>query len=150
MRRSTRESAAAISFTAPCRSSIRPCRETAKSTRSDLPPPSSTSCAARTRRTLSHAYSAVATATTATPQAPIAIQAAAELEIATGPTLLRQGEHDRILRRVVRRARLAGHGLHVDLDRRRSSEFGLTEVLERDALRLAGVDQLDPFRLRDR
>ena len=48
-RRSTRDSAAATSTTAPCRSSIRACSETAKSTRSSFPPPSSTTWFARSR-----------------------------------------------------------------------------------------------------
>ena len=51
-RRSTRARPAATSSTARWRSSIRPCSETAKSTRSLRPPPSSDRCASRTRRTL--------------------------------------------------------------------------------------------------
>src|SRR5262245_7166064 len=113
-RRSTRAKPAAISSTAPWRSSIRPWSETAKSTRSDLPPPSSTACAARTARSSRNAHAASATATTAAAAAPIAIQPAVSADMSTELTLT-QGEDDRELGGVVLQPRLARHGQDVHL-----------------------------------
>src|SRR5919109_3964405 len=82
-RRSTRDKPPAISSTARWRSSIRACSETAKSTRSSFPPPSSTSCPCRTRRSLRHASTATANEPSATTAATTAIDAATLLESST-------------------------------------------------------------------
>src|SRR5438105_3909196 len=55
---------------------MRACRETAKSTRSCLPPPRRTSCAVRTARNFHHAAKANAAVSTAAAAAPIAIHSA--------------------------------------------------------------------------
>ena len=110
-----------------------PASETAKSTRSALPPPSSTSCAERTRRTLSHATrQRDASDRIATRAAPAAIHPAVVLERSTAPPrLAREREDDGVLVAVVRGVRLAGDGLHRHLHRRRRPERRLAEVLER-------------------
>jgi hypothetical protein len=53
-----------------------PCKETAKSTRSDFPSPRSVDCAARSRLTRSQIQRTPSRASTAQAAAPIAIQAA--------------------------------------------------------------------------
>src|SRR4051795_104180 len=71
---------------------------------------------------------------------------------------LPEREDDLVLRRGVRRGRLAGHGLDVDLDRRRQAEEAVdVDVGEGHGLRLPGVDNRDllsqhdrPLRLLDR
>src|SRR5713226_8700132 len=55
---------------------MRACRETAKSTRSCVPPPSRTSCAPRTARSFHHAARASSAETPAPAAAPIAIHSA--------------------------------------------------------------------------
>src|SRR3954467_5116495 len=148
-RRSTRARPPAISSTARCRSSIRPRRETAKSTMSARPPASRSFCAARTRLTFTQAYSAAASAATATTAAPTAIAAATVAETCMSLTLPER-EDDRVARRVVVGLGLARHRRDVDLERRLLRERHLAEVAEVDGLRLAGVDHLDRLRLHDR
>src|SRR5204862_5598938 len=96
-RRSTRESPAAISSTARWRSSILPWSETAKSTRSCLPPPSSTSCAPRTALSFHQAAIATSSASAARAHAAIAIHSAVERPTARLP----EREDDLELGRVV-------------------------------------------------
>src|SRR5437763_4217117 len=116
-RRSTRARPAAISSTARWRSSIRPWRETAKSTRSSLPPPSITCCELRTRLSWIHASSAATSASAATAAAAIAIAAVAEL-LTSRANLLQREDH-RILGAVVRDRLLVRNGLDQHLHRRR-------------------------------
>ena len=104
-RLSTRERPPATSSTARCRSSIRPCSETAKSTRSSLPPPSSTRCAARTACSFRHASPATISASPATAQAAIAIHSAVDRFTA----LAAEREDDLVLRRVVRHPHTLGN-----------------------------------------
>src|SRR5256884_7904055 len=116
--RSTRARPAATSSTARWRSSIRACSETAKSTRSSLPPPSITCCELRTRVSWSHASTAASSARAAAAAAAIAI--AAVTELLTGrANLLRQREDHRILGGVVRDGFLVRNRLHLDLHLRR-------------------------------
>ena len=68
----------ATSSTERCSPSIRPCSETAKSTRSDLPSPSSASWRERTRCSWMSRTAARRSATRPTAAAAIAIQPAAE------------------------------------------------------------------------
>src|SRR5262249_29525836 len=144
-RRSTRESPAAISSAARWRSSMRPWSETAKSTRSCLPPPSRTSCAPRTARSFHHASTATSSASPATAHAAIAIHSAVETHA------LPEREDDPELSRVVRRRHLAGHRLDVDLDRRRQPEEAVdVDVREGDRRRLAGIDDRDLLAYDDR
>src|SRR5919197_317839 len=147
-RRSTRVSAAATSSTARWRSSIRPWSETAKSTRSPLPPPRSTSWLARTRRSSRHARSAKAKASSAPPPAPIAIQPAVPLERLT---LLRtEAENDRVRSGVVREGLLGRHRADLHLDLRRRRERRLLGDVEGDRLGRPDVDEADVPALDDR
>src|SRR5919201_1047060 len=170
-------SPAAISSTARWRSSIRAWSETAKSTRSPLPPPRRTAWPSRSRRTRVTTHTAASSASTAAAAAPIAIQAAVALEKSTsrepnrdGPAnrrvspvrlrpqwaepprllgrRLRDGEDDRVVRRVVVGLRLALHRLHLDLDLRRL-DLGLPEAREGDRPLFAGIDEADVLALRD-
>src|SRR3954462_4450667 len=147
-RRSTRARPAATSSTARCRSSMRPCSETAKSIRSALrPPPSRTSCWERTRRSRIVATIATAIASSAAAAAPIAIQAAGELE-----TLTRLGEREdgRVVGGVVRGVLLVLHRRHLDVDRDPGRELHGTDVLEDDLHHLVRVDLRDVELLHDR
>src|SRR6266436_6189882 len=134
-RRSTRERPAAISSTARCRSSIRPWRDTAKSTRSCFPPPSRTSWDVRTARSFHQARPATSSAAPAAMQAPIAIHSAVESDTYF---LASEGEDDLVVGRVVRRRLLARYRLDGDLDRRRQPEQPAdVDVREGHGLRLA-------------
>jgi len=86
IRRSTRASPAATSSTARCRSSTRPCSETAKSTRSRLPPPRSDRCASRTRFTRTEAHTA-----TPRPTTPSAAPAIATISASVAVTCTARG-----------------------------------------------------------
>src|SRR5439155_26159050 len=142
---------AATSSTAACRSSIRVCSETAKSTRSPFAPPSSTFCDSRTRRSVCHASTANAPATPATAIAATAIASAIENAKSTRPGLsLAEREDDLVRGRVVVDALLELDGLHVDLHGRPRRELHLAEVVEDHLLLLPGVDQVDLRHLDDR
>src|SRR5436305_11941015 len=150
-RRSTRASPAAISSTARCRASIRPWRETAKSTRSSLPPPSITCCELRTRLSWIHASSAAISASAATAAAAIAIAAVAEL-LTSRANLLQREDH-RILGAVVREVVLVRDGVDLYLHRRRlrAEEARIElDVAEGDRRLLLLVDEGDRLSLDDR
>src|SRR3954452_23342823 len=150
-RRSTRARPAATSSTARWRSSIRACSETAKSTRSSLPPPSITSWEVRTRLSWSQASRAASSARTAAAAAAIAIAAVAE--VLTSRANLLQREDHRILGAVVREVVLVRDGVDLYLHRRRlrAEEARIElDVAEGNRRLLLLVDEGDRLRLDDR
>src|SRR3954463_9990579 len=149
-RLSTRASPAAISSTARWRSSIRPCSETAKSTRSSLPPPSMTSWERRTRLSGRHARIAAASARTATAPAAIAIAAVVVVLMPRATLLRRQREDHRVLGGVVRRAGLVRHRGDLDRHLRRDAELGHLDVPERHRRLFLRIDERDRLVLDDR
>src|SRR5919108_1948950 len=140
-RLSMRERPAATSSTARCRSSIRACSETAKSTRSSFPRPMRPFCASRMRRTWTTKTMARSRAPTAAAAAPIAIQPAAVVN--ESGIRLPQREDERVFRGVVRGVRLASDRLDVDLQGRACPERGRPAKREDDRLRLIRVDDVD-------
>src|SRR6185437_2567641 len=139
-------SAVAVS-TVRCSASIRACSETAKSTRSSLPLPSSVSCARRTRRSVTNWARTTRRAITATAAAPIAIdEAAVELRCIRS---LAEREEDRVDALVVRQVLLAGNGADEDRHRRgrRERRGRNVEAGELDLLLLGRGDDGDRLRL---
>src|SRR5581483_1490565 len=153
MRRSTRASPAATSSTARWRSSTRPCSETAKSTRSRRPPPSSVRCASRTRRTRTTAHHASAAPATPTPTPTIATISASVAVTCTTARLaqpLAEREDDRVGALVVVDVHLALHRSDVDEQVLLLRELDRAQVGEGHRLLLTRVDHRDPQRPRDR
>src|SRR5437773_596966 len=142
-RRSTRTSPAATSSTARWRSSMRPCRETAKSTRSAFPPPSSTAWSVLSRRTRSQIHAVSSSVKAATAAAPIAIHAAVAAEKLIGGRLTADREDDRVVRRVVAGVGLARDRADLDLYLRRRREVRLREVAEGHGRLVTGVQEAD-------
>src|SRR3954462_1742909 len=143
IRWSTRVSPAATSSTARWRSSIRPCSETAKSTRSSLPPPSITSWERRTLLNCRHARIAAARARTAPAPAAIAIAAVVVVLMPRATLLRRQREDHRVLGGVVRRAGLVRHRGDLDRHLRRDAELGHLDAAERHRRLFLRVDERD-------
>src|SRR3954464_14043965 len=147
-RRSICATAAESVPTTPLRSSIRDWSETAKSTRSLLPSPTSTSCAWRTRRSVTYCKRATTSDAAAITAAAIAIQTAVEALTLT----LRQREEHAVRRLVVRRVHLAGHARHEHCHRRARPERRGRDVEAGEGHRLlrAGADRVDRLALDDR
>ena len=130
-----REAGAAISSTARCRSSIRPCSETANSTRSFGRRRSASAAPRARRRTRTQAIEASTTPAIAAHEAERR-RSARRRSRRRAHAALRQREDDLVLGGVVRPCSISpGTGLDVDLHRRLPRERHVAEVRRRSRSR---------------